>query len=78
VPWRVSSSCPFLVDLPIPFGSVLLALALALMLVGLGLVFRDGVADALRLLVSGVAIAATIGLMLAAGVWGSEWVASWV
>jgi hypothetical protein len=49
-----------------------------LMLVGLGMVFRDGVALVLGLLMSALAMAATIGLLLAAGVWGSYWIASWV
>lgn len=62
--------------MPIPFGNVLPSLAL--MLVGLGLVFRDGVAVALGLLMSVMAMAVTFGLLLAAGVWGSDWVASWV
>ena len=64
-----------LVMMPIPFGNVLPALAL--MLIGLGLVFRDGVAVILGLLMSGVALAATIGSLLMAGVWGGEWILSW-
>lgn len=61
--------------MPIPFGSLLPALAL--MLVGLGLVFRDGVAVVLGLL-SAMAPVATIGLLLATGAWGSDRIASWV
>ena len=62
--------------MPIPFGNVLPALAL--MLIGPGLVFRDGVAVILGLLMSGVALAATIGLLLKAGVWGGEWILGWI
>lgn len=65
-----------IVVMPIPFGNVLPALAL--MLIGLGLVFRDGVAVILGLLMSGVALVATTGLLLMAWVWGSEWILGWV
>jgi hypothetical protein len=46
--------------LPIPFGNLLPALAL--MLIGLGLLFGDGIAVILGLLMSGVAWVATTGL----------------
>ncbi|MBA3623531.1 MAG: exopolysaccharide biosynthesis protein [Methylibium sp.] len=62
----------FIVVLPIPFGNLLPALAM--MLIGLGLVFRDGVAVLLGLLAAGLALFVTAGLMLMAWVWGSEWV----
>jgi hypothetical protein len=62
--------------MPIPFGNLLPALAL--MLIGLGLVFRDGIAVILGLLMSGVALVATAGLSLMAWVWGSEWILGWV
>jgi hypothetical protein len=62
--------------MPIPFGNVLPAVAL--MLIGLGLVFRDGVAVVLGLLISALAMVATVGLLLAAGMWGGDWIASWV
>jgi len=62
-----------LVVMPIPFGNVLPALAL--MLVGMGLVFRDGVAVILGLAAAGLALFVTSGLMLMAWVWGSEWLA---
>jgi hypothetical protein len=62
----------FLVVLPIPFGNLLPALAM--MLIGLGLVFRDGVAVVLGLLTAGLALFVTAGLTLTAWVWGSEWV----
>ena len=59
-----------IVVMPIPFGNVLPALAL--MLIGLGLVFRDGVAVVLGLMMAWLALLATAGLMLAAWVWGTE------
>ena len=62
--------------MPIPFGNLLPALALVF--IGLGLVFRDGVAVAVGLLVSGVALVATSGLLLMAWVWGSEWILGWI
>ena len=65
-----------IVLMPIPFGNVLPALAL--MLIGLGVVFRDGVAVILGLLMSGVALVATTGLLLMAWIWGSEWILGWV
>jgi hypothetical protein len=60
-----------IVVMPIPFGNVLPALAL--MLIGLGLVFRDGVAVVLGLAMAVVATGVTAGVMLLAWVWGSEW-----
>lgn len=60
-----------IVLMPIPFGNVLPALALVL--IGLGLVFRDGLAVALGLVGAGLALFATAGLMLMAWAWGSEW-----
>lgn len=65
-----------IVLLPIPFGNVLPALAM--MLIGLGLVFRDGVAVVLGLATAGLALFVTAGLMLMAWVWGSEWIMRWV
>ena len=65
-----------IVVMPIPFGNLLPSLAL--MLIGVGLVFRDGVAVILGLLMAGVAMAATTGLLLLAGVWGGDWIANWV
>lgn len=69
-------SMAIIVVLPIPFGNLLPALAL--MLIGLGLVFRDGIAVILGLLMSGVALVATTGLLLMAWIWGSEWIWGWV
>lgn len=64
-----------IVVLPIPFGNVLPALAT--MLIGLGLVFRDGVAVLLGLTTAGVALLVTAGLVLMAWAWGSEWITRW-
>lgn len=61
-----------IVVMPIPFGNLLPAVAL--MFIGLGLVFRDGVAVILGLLMSAVALIATTGLLLAASVWGTGWI----
>ncbi len=61
----------FIVVLPIPFGNLLPALAT--MLIGLGLVFSDGVAVVLGLVMSGLALFVTAGLVLMAWFWGSEW-----
>ncbi|MGN6825909.1 exopolysaccharide biosynthesis protein [Paucibacter sp. M5-1] len=65
-----------IVVMPIPFGNLLPALALVL--IGLGLVFRDGVAVILGLMMSGVALVATTGLLLMTWIWGSEWILGWV
>jgi hypothetical protein len=65
-----------IVVLPIAFGNVLPARAM--MLIGLGLVFRDGVAVVLGLTTAGVALLVTAGLVLMAWVWGSEWITRWV
>lgn len=65
-----------IVVMPIPFGNVLPALAL--MLIGLGLVFRDGLAVILGLLMSGVALLATTALLLMVWIWGSEWLLGWL
>ena len=64
-----------IVLMTIPFGNVLPALVL--MLIGLGLVFRDGVAVVLGLMMAGLALLATAGLMVAARVWGAEWILGW-
>lgn len=61
-----------IVVMPIPFGNLLPAVALVF--IWLGLVFRDGAAVILGLLMSGVALIATTGLLLMAWVWGSEWI----
>jgi hypothetical protein len=65
-----------IVVLPIPFGNVLPALAM--MLIGLGLVFRDGVAVVLGLATAGLALFVTAGLLLMAWAWGNDWITRWV
>lgn len=65
-----------IIVMPIPFGNLLPAVALVF--IWLGLVFRDGVAVILGLLMSGVALVATTGVLLMAWVWGSEWILGWV
>ena len=65
-----------IIVMPIPFGNLLPAVALVFL--GLGLVFRDGIAVMLGLLVSGVGLVATTGLLLVAWIWGSEWILGWV
>ena len=65
-----------IIVMPIPFGNLLPALAL--LFVALGLVFRDGVAVILGLLMSGAALVATTGLLLMAWIWGSERILGWV
>lgn len=79
--WRLAHAAvvglmALIVVMPIPFGNVLPALALTL--IGLGLVFRDGLAVVLGLLGAGVALGATAGLVLLAWTWGSDWVGHWV
>jgi hypothetical protein len=78
--WRLAHAAvvglmALIVVMPIPFGNVLPALALTL--IGLGLVFRDGLAVLLGLLGAGVALGATAGLVLLAWTWGSDWVGHW-
>ncbi len=65
-----------IVVLPIPFGNVLPALAL--MLIGLALVFRDGVAMLLGMAAAAFAFIMTAGLMLMAWFWGGEWITRWI
>ncbi|OYU98174.1 MAG: hypothetical protein CFE45_17505 [Burkholderiales bacterium PBB5] len=65
-----------IVVLPIPFGNVLPALAL--MLIGLGLVFRDGLAVLLGLAMAVLAIGVTAGLIVLAWTWGSAWLPGWL
>ncbi len=60
----------FIVVMPIPFGNVLPALPLVL--TGLGLVFRDGVAVVLGLAMVALAMCVTAGVMLMAWAWGSD------
>jgi hypothetical protein len=65
-----------LIVLPIPFGNVLPALAL--MLLGLGLVFRDGVAVLLSSLLATAAVLCTVGLVVACWVWGVAPLMRWL
>lgn len=60
-----------IVVLPIPFGNVLPALAMVM--IGVGLVFGDGIAVLLGLATAAVAVCATAGLVLAAWYWGGAW-----
>ncbi|MFO0123432.1 MAG: exopolysaccharide biosynthesis protein [Inhella sp.] len=60
-----------IVVMPIPFGNVLPSLALTF--IGLGLVFKDGIAVLLGLMGAGLAVSATGGLVLAVWLWGSAW-----
>lgn len=69
-------SMALLIVLPIPFGNVLPALAL--MLLGLGLVFRDGVAVLLAAGTAAAALAFTAGLGLAAWWWGVQPLTQWL
>ena len=65
-----------IVVLPIPFGNLLTALAM--MLIGLGLVFRDGVAVVFGQAMAGLALFVAAGLMQMAWIWGSKWITHWV
>ena len=65
-----------LIFLPIPFGNVLPALALSLL--GLGLVFRDGLAVLLALLAGASAVAYTTGLGVLAWHWGLGPMLQWL
>lgn len=60
------------VVLPIPFGNLLPALAL--MLIGLGLMFRDGVAVIVGLAGAGLALSVTVGLIALTWIWGTAWI----
>ena len=61
-----------IVILPIPFGNVLPALSM--MLIGLGLVFRDGIAVLLGLVTAVLALFVTAGLTMMAWAWASQWI----
>ena len=64
-----------IIVLPIPFGNVLPALAM--MLTGLGLVFRDGVATVLGFATAALALLLTLGLVSMVVVWGGDWALGW-
>jgi hypothetical protein len=59
--------------LPIPFGNVLPALALVL--IGLGTVFRDGLSVVLGVLMAASTTVLMAALFLSAVGWGSQWAA---
>ena len=59
------------VVMPIPFGNLLPAATLVL--IGLGMVFRDGLVTMLGLLTAGLALCVTLGLLAMAWAWGSGW-----
>lgn len=59
-----------IIVLPIPFGNVLPALAM--MLIGLGLVFRDGIAIVLGLATAGLALVFTAGLISVVWIVGGD------
>lgn len=65
-----------LIFLPIPFGNVLPALALSLL--GLGLVFRDGLAVLAGMVAGGAAVAYTAGLGMLAWHWGLVPLLQWL
>ena len=65
-----------LIILPIPFGNVLPALAL--MLLGLALVFRDGVAALLSAVFAAASVLYTAALGVAAWVWGLAPLMGWL
>ena len=65
-----------LIFLPIPFGNVLPAMSLVLL--GLGLAFRDGVAVMLSAGVSALAVGYTAALGVLAWVWGVEPLLAWL
>lgn len=65
-----------IIVLPIPLGNVLPALAM--MLIGLGLVFRDGVAIVLGFATAGLALVFTAGLISAVWIVGGDWAARWL
>ena len=66
----------FIIAMPIPFGNLLPSIAL--IFIGLGLVFRDGAAVAVGLLGAGLTLFVTAGLVLMAWVWGGEWIQAWI
>ena len=65
-----------IIVLPIPFGNLLPSLALAL--IGVGLVFRDGVAVVLGFAMAGLALLLTAAMLSMAWVWVADWAMPWV
>ncbi len=62
-----------IIIMPIPFGNVLPAVSLSF--IALGLVFRDGMAVLLGLVLAAIATLVTAGLFLLAWLWGRQWLA---
>lgn len=62
--------------LPIPFGNVLPAISMTL--IALGLVFRDGAIILSGLAVGAFAVLATVGVLVLAYLWGTEWITSFL
>lgn len=75
-PWIAVNVClmAVLIVLPIPFGNLLPALALILL--GLGLVFSDGLAVLLSGVAGALALAFTAVLGVLAWYWGTAWISS--
>ena len=65
-----------IIVLPIPFGNLLPALAMAL--IGIGLVFRDGIAVLLGFATAGLALLLTVAMVSAAWVWIDDWAMPWL
>jgi hypothetical protein len=65
-----------LIFLPIPLGNVLPALALVLL--GLGLAFRDGLAVLLATALAGAAVVYTAALGMVAWAWGLAPLMQWL
>ena len=65
-----------LIVLPIPFGNVLPAAAVTLL--GMGIVFRDGVAVLLGMAAAVLAALFPVALGLAAWAWGSDHLMQWI
>lgn len=65
-----------IIVMPIPFGNLLPAIAM--MLLGVGLVFRDGLAMLLGLATSALALVATSALVALGWSLGSGWISNWL
>ena len=66
----------FIVLLPIPLGNLLPSIAI--MLIGVGLVFRDGLAVLLGHVMAVLALIITSGALLLVWILGSEWATGWI
>jgi len=65
-----------IIVLPIPFGNVLPALAITF--IGVGQVFRDGVAVALGFATACLAVLLTAGMVSVAWIWAWDWAVPWL